>query len=990
MVVTPTASLQAEAWNFPAGATVLFEIGPNLVGAVAADSLGFAALPATATVPAMPAGSYRATASDPSAGLYANPVSMTVNRLSTVYDVGGFVLPTSGTTEFLPSGGGMTAVLYGLVPGSSYTITDTVFAPLVSASILASDSIGLANLSGFATVAAGVGTFSSTTGGFTPAANGTVIVSYSPLYALYPLYGVSVPSTGTTETISLCPACTAIGTYEAIGTPSIQPADWTAYLAGATTSVLISNLIPSGSLLYSGSPAVSYYYNVYVGPSLLHGTAASTYCLASSPSTCYTPSGTLSITFAVPAATGIQELSIVYSGGSPVTASLAQTPVVVSTAGASVGSGTIVAVTDPVSGDTMVVGYDLFPGASTYRLNVSTATGVQQLTPSVLSSGAMTAVDLSSHGYLDEPAGVYSVVLYLVGSGGTHASLSTTYSVGLLVSVSPTEGVAGTAATLTASGLASGAYYDLLFGANYLMTAQATLSGDLSAAFSVPSVGAGAYVVGLDPTGSGHAVASTSFTVTSDIAWSPDPSAFPDQRVSFTYTLPAALSKTPLAGTQGYAAVLLNGTPYAVVPASYSGATLGSTVSGSFTMFNGAPGSYYTLSVVPEYSVAATTPTSVAFPFTAAATPVAESFVFSAPSGLSVVSATASLTDTTTGTASATAVTVTVTATTVTFTVAATSQVASDAYVVTATVLLTSGASTTYVDTARTSSPTTLTLVSGSGAFVVSLNQSDIAEIVTQTGRAVNISIDQLSAKVSDVYTRLNATYVALTTNFGNMTVALDTISATLAGIGHNVLELNTTLGTFGLTLDQVNASLTTVANGVAELTTAVGDLNLSVAQLNATLGRVDGNVATVLTDLGSVQASLAALNTTVTATWVSVAQIQRNVNSLLGQIVSINTTLGTLSGTVSQISGQLATISTSIGNLQVSVNQIQGTVNSINTSTGTTVTNYLIIVLILAAVAVALAAVVVGLLLSRARRGPPPPRGWSAAPPQGPPPPHE
>ena len=1002
VTVTPTASITAEAWNFPAGATVSFWVGPTSLGAVNANSLGFAQLPSTTTLPGMPAGSYRAVAADAAAGLYSNPVTVTVNSLSVATDPAGFVLPTSGTSEYLPSGGSILLSLYGLAPGTPRSITDSVFGPLVTASLLASPSVGLAYESGFAALEVSVGTLVASSGQFLPAANGTLLVTYAPLYSEYPTYGVAVPSTGTVETVSLCAPCSTVGTYYAIGTPSIGPADWTGYLAGGAASVQVSGLIPSGSLLYSGSPTVSYYYNVYVGSTLLQGTSGSTYCLAASPSTCYATSGTLTILFTMPSATGVQELAITYSGASgaptvasptpsgsapqfmnPPSAILAEVPIVVSTPGSSAGAGAILATTDPITGDTMVVGYNLLPAASSYTLNVSTSQGVHRPAASVQSSGALVAVDLTAHGYTDEPAGLYSVLLYVVATGGTHASVSTTYSVTVTATVSPASGLPGASPTLTASGLASGAYYDLYFAGQYQATVSATLAGDLTTSFTVPTLPSGTYTVSLSPTGTTSPVASTQFAVVSNVLWNPDPSAFPGQRVSFVYTLPSALSETPLAGTQGYAAVLLNGTPYAVVPASYSGATEGSTISGSFTMFNGAPGSYYTLYVVPEYSVAATAPTSVAFPFTAAATPVAESFVFSAPSGLSVVSATASLTDTTTGASSATAVIVSVTATKVTFTVAATSQVASDAYVVTGTVLLTSGASTTYVDAALASSPTTLTLVSGSGAFVLSLNQSDIAEIATRTGQVVNISIDQLSAKVSDVYSKLNATYVALTTNFGNMTVALDTIQGTLTGIGQNVVELNTTIGTFGVKLDQIGANLTGISNGVMELTTAVGDLTLSVAGINATIGSVNGNVMTVLTDLGSVQASLRSLNTTVEAMSVTTSQIASNVRSLLGATVYINTTLGTLTGTVGAISGNVAIILTDVGTLQTTVNSIQGSLSSTQTNTNTTNT-YLLIILVLVIVAIAVAVVA---LLRGGGRSPPPPRGWrsSSTPPEAP-----
>ena len=876
--LSPGGAITAQAWNFPSGASVSFRVGATVVATVTADSLGFAELTPSATLPPMPASTYRAVAADDSAGLYSSPVSVTVSPSLAATDPSGAAI----ASEYIPSGAAITVTALGLTPQTGYIFSDTVYA---GASI-PGNSIGLADADGYAAVAVAVGSLDAATGQFLAASNGTLLFTYAPLYGSLP----SPPTTGTTETISQ--ASSTVGTYRTIGAVTSSVGDWQSYASASTlaSAITFSGLIPQGSSVYPGAAGLSYYYNVYVGTTLESGLSGST-CSTVTPSTCYgSPSGTLTIRFAWPAVSGVQSLSIVYLGEAPATSSLETVPIVLSAAGAAPSSGTLQTVIDPISGDTEIVGYGILPGASVYTLNVSTAVaGMAHLTPTVTSYGAMGAIDLSA--YTSEPAGTYAVTLYVRTASSGSGTLSTTYSVGASLSVSSPasmSGPIGTSITWSASGLASSAYYDLYFAGTYSgLTYLASPSGAISAqTFTVPQEIPGTYVLALAPTGTATAYVSAPFTVTAQSAitlttgGADATTAFPGELVQLSWSLgasgstnlgvPGGSTLTGIAYGPITVAVSLNGTAFTTLEPVLTG-TIGTstaTLSGSFLMPNAPPGAYYFLTLSwtqAEYN------NSGGFSQT----------VFHS-----------------------------------------------------------------YVDP----SPAYIALASGSGALVIGISQSTIAEIATLSGAYVNITLAQLSAKLVSIE----------------------------GGIGY----LNTTFGSMQAQLSTIGATVTNIQNGVVSLQSSVGSIQTSLQSIDATLTSFNATVVELSSIVGKLSTTLSAINTTVTATSVTTQQIAANVQSLMGTTVDIKTAVGNLTGTVTAIYGQNVVISTGVGKILTSVSSIQSSTSATQSNT-----NY---VLILVIITLALAAAAVGLAvvaLSRIGRGGQPPHNWQppAPPPREP-----
>ncbi len=204
-------------------------------------------------------------------------------------------------------------------------------------------------------------------------------------------------------------------------------------------------------------------------------------------------------------------------------------------------------------------------------------------------------------------------------------------------------------------------------------------------------------------------------------------------------------------------------------------------------------------------------------------------------------------------------------------------------------------------------------LVSGSGASVVTITPAQIAEIATQTGADINISLTQLNAKVSSVWSEQNNTYVTLNTDYGTMTAQLKALNANLTNVENGMVTIQTSLGTIQTTLSSIDAQITSVSGSIATLQTNVGTIQTSLNSLNATVASINGNVAT------------------------------------------IQTSLGTLSGTVTSINNGVATIQTNLGTLQTSVNGVNSKVGTVSSSVGNTMI-FEVVVLILVLITLVLA----------------------------------
>jgi hypothetical protein len=971
-------SVTARAWNFPAGATVTFDLGSTVLGTEVASSLGYAQL--VTTIPATPAGAYDAYATDAAGALFSPTVAVTVTPLYAARDLVGFTLPATAPTEYVPSLGLMTVLAYGLSPISAMPFTDSAWAGVVAA-----DSIGLAQSAGYDHIYMTVGSLNASTGSFLSAPNGTLIFSYLPDYGRLP----SV-ATGTTELIGN--ATTPFAAYATIGTPNLSTiVPYSSYQSGTVATITVSNLIPRAAHVYE---TLTTHYTVALGATELSGLTGST-CGTVQTSVCYgvgTPSATMTFKFLVPAVMGVIPLAIRANGTET---GLASVPVVISSPGAAPGDGAIFAVTNPVSQNVEVTGVGLFPSAANYTLyvsNLSTAAGVDsKITPVVNVAGALVSVDISSPvAYTSEPAGTYAIYLFF-NNATLSASLSTTYLVDLgHLALSPGSGSMGTSVTVSTSGLSPGSYYDVYLGSTLWMANVSSANGSFSAESAVPMVAAGTYTVSLDPTGSSAPVETSTFTVTGTVslvtAGTDQIYAFPGELVDFAWNVTghAPPSAFPFTVT-----VLLNGSAYS----SVTGVLSGAFINGSFTMPNACPGS--------ETSCSGGSYWWVTFNWTQVESGygTVAGYTDPDPAYLQLVNGNGALVLSITPTDIAEIATLTGADVNVTLQAldakisgvwasgnTTYAQLATDfgdmnvtladlsakvsgvwasgntTYVqlktdfgdVNVTLAALSGkvssvwasGNTTYVQLKTDFGDVNVTLAALSGKIsdVWASGNTTYVQLKTDFGD-LNVTLAALSAKISDVWASGNTTYVQLKTDFGdlnvtlaaistavtsvengnakvltslgNVTVSLKSINATVNSIEATSLTLSTSLGDVRVTLNDVNANLTTVKNDVLEMTTAVGQLNLTVASLNATLSVVNDTEFTISTNLGKVQASLTSLGTTVTA-------ISTNTSSLLGSMVIVKTDLGTLSGTVDMINGNVTTVETGIGQLKMSTAEIQ------------------------------------------------------------------
>jgi hypothetical protein len=821
-VVSP---LTAAAYDFPASATVSIYLGSTLVGNVTTDANGFGQLPVTATLPAIPAGTYTATAVDASLHLVATPTTgvtgtITVSSFFEATDPVGNSLYTAGflaSVEYVPQNGTIMVSAYGLAPGMPYTAKDSV----------------IGNIALYGTnVTVTVGSIYYTGTAFVPAANGTLIFTYQPFYGYYGI------TTGTSEQITLGTVAaigsSTVGFFE-IGAPmvTVSTSSQQTY-PGASATVTFSNLIgpsPSPMTFY---PGTSGYYNLYIGTSKIVSSGSSVFTASSSP-----------VSFTVPSlASGLYNISITYSG-QPISMALPVSDtetamVVVSTAGSSTSSGgitTVSTMSDGAFSGYVIAGFGLL-ASTTIELVIysssSPTTGSVTTTSVTGSFFDSTDLAVSSSIYSSSVAGTYGIVLS-VGTGTSMHEFYSSYVVYPTLSFKSTFGgysgpvfydFMNDVVTLIPTGLSTGTYYDLYFGSMYIETVTATSVSTVSPdSFNVPVVPAGLYYVNLTYTGTSKVVVSEPFYVLPSYYGTmtvmsaqgiPTEYAFPGQILSFAWT-PSVEPQAPgssvsnsaanVIGTYGpiYVTVYLNGSAYTTLTAGYSSGTL----SGSFLAPNAAIGSYWDISL--SWSQNLYTGTSN---LGAPGSPL-------------------------------------------------------------------SGAT---VPTLHFMSPvfnSYLGLVQGNGALLTAISQAEIATIEAQLTSAVTTSLQVPLSELSANITALHGDIATITTSFGTMTATLQAINATVSSVSSGVVLLQTELGTVKASLASLNATIVSLNGTVATLSTSLGKISTSVSSINATVTSISNGVATVQTSLGTLTGTVMAINGTVATIHTALGQIQANVSAV-------------------------------------------------------------------------------------------------------------
>jgi hypothetical protein len=778
-------------WNFPASTSVKIYLGPVLLGTVTTDSNGYAALPATAVIPAMVAGVYKAQAVT-SVGLYSSQISLTVASFFQVTDPSGNVMSNS-YNEYFPSDGNYTVSAYGLSSTSSYTWVDS----FATASASMTAMVGLQNADGT----------------WTPAVNGTLIFVESPAYSSSHATGTS-PASFVLKLGATSITGSATFTYEAIGpitlvSPGVSLSNNGAGTTGLHFEATAATLIPYGDNVY---PGLSDQYNVYIGSSeLTFGAAASS---------TYT-SSTGNVTYANPSlANGIYNISIVYSGQSLSNAIFTE-PVVISATSSSLQAGTLVLYAASSSAtDYSIVGYG-FDSSATVALYYFTYTGLTTVSTSITPSHGgfveASTIAIPPAG----PAGTYSV--FAIATLGTSTYTATTsYSVEANISINSGtfNGEAGSAATLTATGLSPSQYYAVYFDSMQVATFTTDSTGSSSATvnFHIPAVQPGDYTVDVEVLTSipsanstapstGTVAVSAGFAVTAatSITLSTDaPVAFPGQLVTFSWT-PATQPNAILSGGD-YGSVevtvLFNGTAISTAPAALAITTTPvAYLNGSFLMPNDAVGDFWTVSF--QW-------TQVNY---AGSTPKVDTYTSTGSAYIQLVSGNGAL-----------------------LTGITSSQIAT--------------LTTAVGNQITTSMKVPLSELNASVASIKGLT----ANITTAFG-TMTTTLSTINATVASIESGM----VVVQTDLGSISTSLASLNASIAAFNGNVATISTTLGNVQTSLSSIGTTVTGNANGIATITTDLGTLSGTVSSMN-------GNVGTISTNLGTLNANVTKISSPISS----------------------------------------------------------------------------------------------------------------------------
>ncbi|MCL4412504.1 MAG: hypothetical protein M1526_04025 [Candidatus Thermoplasmatota archaeon] len=779
----------ATVWDFPSSQSVSFWLGPNEVGSLTTDSNGAGQL--TSVIPPVAGATYTPEAVDNATSITTSPTSGTssyaISAFFRAIDPNGaaLIVPGSNPTsygEYVPSSGLITIQAYGLTPTTSnYDFYD---------SEVASGGIGAAGL----VTSVKVGTESSSTGKFTPAANGTLIFIYSPDYAALS----SPPSTGTTGTISSANSVSGYDSnsyaYYAIGSATVStPGSFSIILAGATgQGFSFSGLIPYTASLY---PGISNQYNVYVGSTELTLSFTNHFSVVTSGSVFDT--GDTSFSFTAPGSLGLYNLNITYNGESVATSSVATQHIVISSAGTSPSAGTLVVSALSTAGNYEVVGYgyeatsslNLYytvygTSATSHRTTISTSNGafVSQISPG------------------SEPAGTYSVFT-LITSAGTNYFVYSTYTVSDNLTLGSYHGNVGSSVTVTAKGLVSTAYYNLYLGSTLVTSNTGSYFAGGSNSFTVPTVPKGSYTVSIEPLGSSTAVETAGYLVKANSAIALGTSsqyAFPGQLVQFTVgslTAPSIAAGTyTVVSTTYTVSVALNSSLFTTVPTNFSSS---SKLSGSFLMPNDASGSYFEVTFTANktevlYDSSTHDYYTVTQPFTGT------EFDF-----LGLVSG-------------------------------------NGAYIL--------GISQAQIAEIEGAVNSTMTVSLNQLDAAISSINGDVATITTQFG-TMSTTLNTINASL----TSINSGVATLETTLGQIKTSLASLNATVVALNGDTATISTAVGVFNTTINNINATVTLSNGNIATIKTDLGTFTGNVTSVSNGIATIQTKLGTIQTNTNQV-----------------------------------------------------------------------------------------------------------------------------------------
>jgi hypothetical protein len=750
--VTPNTAFTAMVYNFPAGSQVSINLGPVVLGQVSTDSNGYAKL--QGDVPALTAGSYSAVAS--SSGLYAS-ASVTVASYFSVVDPDGIAMVS--TSEYFPSSGHYTVLAYGLTPGTTYAFSDSAASSTAKVLSITSGKLTLNSAPAF---------------DFQPSSNGTLIFTFEPNFG----------SAATSSSITLTYSGGSVAGYSgsAYGYTAVQPPHFSISYntvniieQGTSETVTVSGIIPSGSLVY---PGLSTSYNVYMGTSELSFLIGS----STQPTSVLSSTGTsVTISFTVPATSGLYYLAITYSG-EPLSSAVYSTPVVVSYPSTTLSSGSVQTVPILTSGVVTgyyIVGYSFYSPA-TVKVYYYTETSLVSSTPGLTDGGFSFSMSVSSN---PEPSGTYEVIAQATYQSSTYSAYSsyTVYPYFSVASGGTYSGPIGSQFSFTMTSFLPDENYYIYFSSQNVFSGKTSSTGSLSSGFSIPSVKPGSYNMTVVQASSMNAVASREFNVTpsTSLTIMSGYYAFPGQLVNYSWktsvapNAPGGTSGGPYYGNV-FVTVYFNGSAVFTSPSSLTSAASATYLNGSFQMPNDNAGSYWGVTLSWQQ----------------------------------------------------------------------------DEYILESSATTTETISSYH---AMSGGGVFLGLVSGNGALVTGISQSQVAQITAAVNSSISASLSvplsELNAKISSI----NNTVVYLNTSFGTMKSSVTTLDASITALNGTVVTLETTVGTVQTSLSSLNATLESMNGKVATVETSVGTLTGNVTSIN-------GKVVTIQTSLGTLKMGVNSL----------------------------------------------------------------------------------------------------------------------------------
>jgi hypothetical protein len=816
--------------NMLASQSITITMGGSTIKTSTTDVNGFYST-TSATVPAVPGGTYNINAQTSSSSTVTEYVSTQFTVLPSIT----YGTATLGVTGYyLPVGATITVAGTGLAPNSEYAITDTGFVSAGGTGNVVYDSYA-----GLVTTTITLGPTTSDAPdemGILTDGTGSFSLAYTADY--YDL------STGANQTITVSGSgLTAQNTYYyAIGSASVTVGAQSYDYASSTqmVSLSVSGLIPYGANIgtLAGAQPVST-YSLVIGTVTSSSSQVGVYVNGGTTSkTVFDSStGTVSLTFPASdlASAGVKTVNAVYSNFATSTdwtttsdAVVGSANVVSSEPGTAVGTVSAVTATGSPGQMLYFALYD-FPASTSVTYTFYTTSGKQSSTVTTDANGYGNVTFAAPMA----PAGTYQITFTVTISGTPSSVTSTFTTTAVLSDVQPTSALypqttqttatsdlyPGQNVTLYAYGLSPDTYYSVYADTSTspastdvaLATFQTDSSGSYSSGFTVqlPStlMPGTAYLDVLPtstmPTGTIAATVYYTFTVgTFTNIFGPTfnytsntETAFPGQLVNFAWTPPTSHQPQPVGGSYGpvMVTVYLNGTAYTTSPAAYNPTT--HLLSGSFAMPNNDTGAYWTVTL-------GWTQVDYAAP--------------------SVASYAMSLT--------------------------------------------------------VTSNPT-LKLVSGAGALIVGISTSGLATIVSNAvTSAFKVPLAELNASI----TSIKGLTANITTAFGKMTTTLSAINATVASIESGQVLVQTDLGSIKTSLASLNASIVAFNGNVATISTTLGNVQSSLSSIGTQVTTNGNGIATITTDLGT-------LSGTVTSTSGNVASISTSLGTLNATVQKIN-----------------------------------------------------------------------------------------------------